>query len=380
MTDHPPALLLQGGRVLDPSTRLDGEADVLFQDGAVAAIGPNLAPPAGATTRSVKGCIVTPGLIDLHTHVFWGGTSLGVEPDALARRSSAATLVDAGSAGPGTFLGFRKFIIEPSPVRILAYLHISWAGIFGFQKLGESEDARLFDPAECVRVARANQDLVVGIKVRLGRSASGDQGIWPLDVAIDVAQEVGMPVMAHIDHPPPMLADVLARLRPGDVLTHCYRGYPNAPVAPNGRARADVIAARERGVVFDVGHGAGSFGFGTARAMISDGFLPDVISSDVHAASIDGPAFDLLVTMSKFLCLGVPLADVVRAATEAPAAAINRPELGTLKVGAPADAAVLRLVEGTFPYSDTAGEIIQGGQALQPAGMVARGEWFDPPG
>ena len=173
--------------------------------------------------------------------------------------------------------------------------------------VGESEDMRLMDPVTAAEVADANRDVIVGIKVRVGRHASGDQGIAPLDIALQVADEAGMPLMCHIDEPPPSYEEVIDRLRPGDVLTHAFRPFPNAPCTAQGTVKPAVLAARKRGVLFDIGHGKGSFAFKTARAMLANGFLPDTISSDVHALCINGPAFDQVTTMSKFLCLGMSL-------------------------------------------------------------------------
>lgn len=369
-------LVLKGGRVIDPSQGLDKVTDIAFAGGKVAAIGVNL---AGKDTRNVAGKIVTPGLIDLHTHVYWGGTSLGVAAELLARTGGVTTFIDAGSAGPGNFHGFRKHVIETSPVRILPYLNVAFPGIFAFSKtvmVGECADMRLIDPREAVRVARENKDLVLGIKVRVGKSASGTSGIMPLDIALDVAEEVGLPVMAHLDAPPPSRHEVMSRLRPGDVLTHCFRPFPNAPVRPDGKVRDEILAARARGVIFDIGHGNGSFGFGTARGMLAAGFLPDAISSDVHITSIDGPAFDLLTTMSKFLCLGVDLATVIKLATVGPASAIKRPDLGTLKAGSIGDATVIDLASGKFDYSDSIGERLVGDRRLLATGVVLAGSWW----
>lgn len=371
-------LVLKGGRVIDPSQGIDKVTDVAFSGGKVAAIGDGL---TAKDTRDVAGKIVSPGLIDLHTHVYWGGTSLGVEAELLARTGGVTTSIDAGSAGPGNFHGFRRHVIEPSPVRILPYLNVSFPGIFAFSKtvmVGESADLRLLDPREAVRVARENRDLVLGIKVRVGKSASGDSGISPLDIALDVAEEVGMPLMAHLDAPPPARHEVVSRLRPGDILTHCFRPFPNAPVRADGRVREEIIAARARGVIFDIGHGGGSFGFGTTKKMLAAGFLPDVISSDVHVISIEGPAFDLLTTMSKFLCLGVDLPTVIRLATSNAAAAIRRPELGTLKVGSVGEATVIDQVSGTFDYADSIGERMMGTKRLLSAGVVLAGRWWHP--
>jgi dihydroorotase len=182
--------------------------------------------------------------------------------------------------------------------------------------------------------------------------------------------------MAHIDIPPPTLEEVLARLRPGDILTHSFRPFPNNPTTPDGGVRPAVIEARKRGIIFDIGHGMGSFAFKTAKTMLANGFLPDCISSDVHALCIDGPAFDLLTTMSKFLCLGLPLAETVRAATEAPAKALKRNDLGTLRPGAAGDASVLELVSGDFDYVDSTGERLAGSTRLRARGVVMNGHWW----
>jgi dihydroorotase len=371
-------LVLKGGRVIDPSQGLDKVADIAFADGKVAAIGDGL---TGKDTRDVKGKIVSPGLIDLHTHVYWGGTSLGVEAELVARTGGVTTFIDAGSAGPGNFHGFRRHVIEPSPVRILPFLNVSFAGIFAFSKavmVGESGDMRLLDAREAVRVACEHKDLVLGIKVRVGKSASGDSGIMPLDIALDVAEETGLPLMAHLDAPPPSRHEVVSRLRSGDILTHCFRPFPNAPLRPDGKVREEILEARSRGVIFDIGHGGGSFGFGTTRGMLAAGFLPDVISSDVHAISIEGPAFDLLTTMSKFLCLGVDLPTVIKLGTANAAAAIKRSDLGTLKIGSAGEATVIELKEGKFDYTDCIGERMIGEKRLLSAGVVLAGRWWHP--
>jgi dihydroorotase len=376
MTD----LILRGGRVIDPASGRDEIADVAFEDGRVEELGPDQSG-RGAEIVDAGGLLVVPGLIDLHTHVYWGGTSLGVDAAEVARQSGTTTFVDAGSAGPGNFHGFRRHVIERSPLRIIPFLNLSFPGIFAFSAtvmVGECADLRLLDPRECVRVIQANRDLIAGVKVRVGRSAGGASGVAPLDMALEVAEETGLPVMAHLDHPPPSRLEVLSRLRRGDILTHCFRPFPNAPVLPDGRIREELIAARERGVIFDIGHGGGSFGFRTAEGMLAAGFLPDVISSDVHTLSINGPAFDQLVTMSKFLCLGMELADVIKANTLAPAAALGRRDLGRLEAGAIGDASLLELAEGQFDYRDVLGESRSGRWRLKPRGLVVAGRWWHP--
>ena len=312
---------------------------------------------------------------------YWGGTSLGIDAEEFCRNSGVTTAVDTGSAGPGNFAGFRKHVIERSQVRILAYLHVSHAGIFGFSNrvmVGESEELRLMNPIDTVQVAEENRDLIVGIKVRVGRNSSGTSGIVPLDIALEVADRIGMPLMVHIDHPPPSYEDVLARLRPGDVLTHAFRPFPNTPTSAQGTVKQVVLEARERGVLFDIGHGKGSFAFKTARAMLANGFYPDTISSDIHALCIDGPAFDQVTTLSKFLCMGMPLSDVVACSTVNAAMALRRPELGSLRAGSVGDATIISIKEGSFDYVDAVGEQIIGNRKIVSEAVVIGGRWWHP--
>jgi dihydroorotase len=374
-------LILKGGRIIDPSQSLERIADIGFAAGKVAKIGTDLAGDARTEVRDVSGHIVSPGLIDLHTHVYWGGTSLGVDAEEFCRTSGVTTCIDTGSAGPGNFAGFRRHVIDVSAVRILAYLHVSFAGIYAYSRtvmVGESEELRLMAPAEAVQVAEENRDVIVGIKVRVGRNSSGTSGTAPLDVALQAANEAGLPLMCHIDFPPPSYEDVLERLRPGDVLTHAFRPFPNAPVNPQGKVKEAVLRARQRGVLFDIGHGKGSFAFKTARGMLANGFYPDTISSDVHALCINGPAFDQVTTLSKFLCLGMPLNDVIAATTLNAAMALKRPELGSLKPSSIGDATILSVQQGKFDYVDAVGEHMVGDKRIVSEGVVIAGHWWHP--
>jgi len=374
-------LILRGGRVVDPSQTLDAVTDVAFAGGKVAAVGGALKADPATEVRDVSGYIVSPGLIDLHTHVYWGSTSLGIDAEEFCRNSGVTTAVDTGSAGPGNFAGFRRHVIEPSQVRILACLHVSHAGIYAYSHrvmVGESEEIRLMNPIDAAEVAEANRDLIVGIKVRVGRNSSGTSGIVPLEIALEVADAVGMPLMAHIDHPPPSYEEVVSRLRPGDVLTHAFRPFPNSPATAQGTVKKVVLEARGRGVLFDIGHGKGSFAFKTARAMLANGFYPDTISSDVHILCINGPAFDQVTTMSKFLCMGMSLPDVVAASTVNAAMALRRPELGSLKPGSVGDATMISIKEGRFDYVDVVGEHLIGERKIVSEGVVIGGHWWHP--
>ena len=265
-------LVLRGGRVIDPASGHDGVADVAFAGGRVAEVGAGL---EGAEVRDAAGLIVMPGLIDLHTHVYWGGTSLGVDPDDYGQRCAATTLVDAGSAGPGNFAGFEAHLIRPArdPGARRSCMSRSPASLPSPPPImvGESHDPRLIAAREAVAVARDHPDTIVGIKIRVGRIASGPSGIAPLDVALDVADRAGLPLMAHIDEAPPTYSEVVGRLRAGDILTHCYRPFPNAPVRADGSLRDGIREARNarrpvrywprHGLVL-VGDGAGDAGAG----------------------------------------------------------------------------------------------------------------------
>src|SRR5262245_41524852 len=376
-------LILRGGRVIDPSQRLDAVSAVAFSGGKVAKVAPKLEPGPGTEVRDLSGSIVVPGLIDLHTHVYWGGTSLGIDAEEFCRTSGVTTCIDTGSAGPGNFAGFRRHVIDVSAVRILAYLHVSFAGIYAYSRtvmVGESEELRLMAPVEAVQVAEENRDVIIGIKVRVGRNSSGRSGTAPLDIALQAANEAGLPLMCHIDYPPPSYEDVLERLRPGDVLTHAFRPFPNAPLNPQGKVKEAVLMARQRAVLFDIGHGKCSFAFKTARGMLANGFYPDTISSDVHALCINGPAFDQVTTLSKFLCLGMPLNDVIAATTLNAAVALKRPELGSLKPGSVGDATILSIQQGEFDYVDVVGEHLRGDRKIVSEGVVIAGRWWHPKG
>ena len=372
-------LLLTGGRLIDPSQKIDDTKDVGFKDGRVVEVSDKLDHALAEKVQNVSDNIITPGLIDLHTHIYWGGTSIGIDPTDYARRCGTTTMIDAGTAGAGNFAGFREHIIKPARPRILAYLNISFAGIFAFSDtvmVGESEDVRLLHPRACLNVANLNKDFLVGIKVRVGARASGSMGYAPLDIALEVAEEAGLPVMCHLDWPPPSPKEIIRRLRKGDVLTHCFSPFPAAPARSDGRIREEILEARERGVIFDIGHGVGSFGFETAETMLNAGFLPDAISSDVHSLSIKGPAYDQLVTLSKFLQMGMSVTDIIAASTTGPARAIRRPDLGTLSPGSIGDATILNIEKGEFIFTDSLGHIRSGEKKFTLKGVVLNGEMW----
>jgi dihydroorotase len=368
-------LVLKGGRVLDERNGLDQVLDVAIKAGKIAAVGTSLEPGTGGV-EDVSGTIVAPGLIDIHTHVYHKATSLSVDPDFIARRSGTTTLVDAGSAGAGNYDGFRDYVMNTSPYRILAFLNVSFPGIFGFDKgvsIGEATLREMLPVDRCVAKIEANRDRIVGVKVRIGGPVTGELGLGALELALEAAEAVGLPLMTHIGMAPPSYADVVSMLRPGDILTHCYRPAPNSALEPDGSILRQVRAARERGVLFDIAHGMGAFGYETTEGALKHGFPPDLISSDVHVIAVEGPGFDLLHTMSKLLNCGLTLPQVIAMSANRPALAIRRPELGHLGVGALADITVLRQVDSDYVFEDVVGTTRQGSTLLQPVSVYLGG-------
>ena len=233
------------------------------------------------------------------------------------------------------------------------------------------------DPKTAIEVIEANRDYIVGVKVRLGKNTSGKNGISPLNFAKDVATQTNLPLMVHIDEAPPSYSKVLDQMRPYDILTHCFRPSPNSPICHRKNILPSVINARNRGVLFDIGHGMGSFCFNVARKMLDEGFYPDTISSDIHAMCLDGPSHDLVTTLSKFLNLGMPIYDVIQSCTLNASLALNRPEIGNLKIGSIADVSLLEIKKGKFEYFDVEGKKLVGTKKILARGVVLNGKlWY----
>jgi dihydroorotase len=281
------------------------------------------------------------------------------------------TAVDAGTAGFSNFSVFRRLAIDPAPVRVIAFLHVAAAGLVS-TLAGELEDIRYARPRETAAVAADHRDVVWGVKVRIGTGAVGANGSAALTAALEAAELAGLPLMSHIADGAD-LRDVLSRLRPGDIVTHALTGSPSGIRGDDGRLRPEVHEARRRGIRLDVGHGCGSFSWATARAALAEGVAPDAISTDLHRYSIERPVVDLPLTMSKFLHLGMSLPDVVAAATTNPAAAIRRPDLGTLTPGGVADVSVLRVDETPMELSDSQGARERVERVLRPVLTIVGG-------
>lgn len=377
-------LVVRGGRVIDPSQDLDAVCDVAILGSRVAAIGQDLA--AEGVRHGVidaDGLIVTPGMVDLHTHVYWGVPPLGIEPDPHCLARGVTTAVDAGSSGSSTFPAFRRYVIDVSATRIVAMLHISSIGMARDDRdggVGELEDIRWARVDRAIDIARAHADVIKGIKVRLQSDMVGDdpdQCREALRRTQQAAHAIGKPAMVHVGGTTISLDEILGALNTGDSVTHCYHARTEGILDEHGKIRPSVKRAIERGINFDVGHGRGSFDYGVARTALDQGLLPGTISSDIHAWNIAGPVYDLATTASKFLHLGVSLPDVIRRVTINPATAIGMEDtIGTLAPGAAADLSLLRLTEGEWPYEDSTGNVEIGTQRLEPVSVVRAGRHY----
>jgi len=347
-------LLIRGGEVLDPARAFRGRADVAVRDGRIAAVAPELPVEGAGCVLDATGRLVTPGLVDLHTHLGFELHTEVVDPNAVCPAAGVTAAVDMGSTGAFTFSWYRERVLSCVVPRLYAFINIASLGTIAIHRPYYVERyGQYIDEADTIRTIAENRPAIKGIKVFATSAMTGE---WPLEAlraARRVADATGVPIAVHVSVAPPSLAEVLDLLGPGDIVTHCFNPHSQGILGADGHVLPEVRDARERGVLFDVGHGAGSFTFDVARRALDDGFLPDTISTDLYYANINGPVWDLPTTMMKFLALGVPLEEVLRRVTCNPARALGEPEIGSLTEGAPADIAVLSLEEGAYPLIDS---------------------------
>lgn len=379
MNMHNYELLIKNGTLIDAAQGIHARQDIGFANGHVAAVSDDIPISEAREVLDANGCFVTPGLIDLHVHVFYGVSHFGIEPDSTCLARGATTGVDAGSAGADTFLGFRKYVIDVSDTRILAQLNISSQGMLT-QEIGELENPDYADVGKACRMIEAHRDIILGVKVRLTRESivGARAGMLPLHRAREAADAASLPLMVHPqDAWCQSIDDILAVMGKRDILTHCFHDMPCGILDENGKIRDSVHAALERGVIFDVGHGAGSFSWDVVNKAMAQGVEPTTISSDLHVYNVDGPVYDLVNVVNKFLYLGMPLDDALAKVTSVPADTILMPgEVGTLAVGAWGDAVVFELREGAFELVDARGQSRIGTQKLEPIVVVKSGRVY----
>ncbi|MGX4584619.1 amidohydrolase/deacetylase family metallohydrolase [Paenibacillus chitinolyticus] len=360
-------LLIHGGTVIDPSTGISGAFDVAVSGGKITGVfKPGTAVVEAGQTLDASGSYVSPGFIDIHTHIYEGVPAMGVAPDRVGIDQGVTTVVDAGSSGAANFDDFVRRSIEPSKSRVYAWLNISAPGLV--EGRSELADLTKLNPKEVLAVIERNRDAIIGIKARMSGSVVKTSGIRPLQIAKDTAREAGLPVMVHIGNAPPQLGDVLDLLEAGDVVTHAFHGKSGGILSPDGGLIPQAVRALERGVLFDVGHGSSSFSFDTMTKAKELGIDPYSISTDLYLENLErGPVYSLALTMTKLLAMGYSLEQVVAWSTVAPAKAIQREnEIGTLREGAEADITVFRLVQEPVSLTDSEGTTVQYDQQLLP--------------
>ena len=371
-------LLLTNGTLIDPAQGVHGVRDVAFKDGKVLKVGDDLKALETRDTIDCTGLMVSPGLIDFHTHVFWGCSHYGIEPDPNCIAKGATTVLDAGSAGADNFPGFRKYVIERSATRIIAFLHISSQGLLSFD-IGELEHIQYANVNRAVEMIQENRDLIRGVKVRLtNRLVNPSAKLKPLHLAREAADTVGLPIMVHPnDAWSDSIDDILSVMKAGDILTHCFHGSKCGILDDEGNVRASVTDAINRGVLLDVGHGKGSFNWDVAQRALDQEILPNIISSDLHVYNTEGPVFDLITTISKFFYLGLSIDDAISRATIGPAIVLGMSgEIGTLKEGAIGDAVVMGMETGEFEFTDAHGQHRIGDKRLVVNAVIHAGKQY----
>ena len=382
-------LVIKGGDVLDPSQSLRAKRDIGIRFGVIEAVDADIPAARARQVLDVAGKLVTPGLVDLHTHVYPYGSAIGIPADELVPHQGTTTCVSAGDAGANNFAGFRRFVVAQTRTRLYAFVHIANIGLAGFP-VAELYNIDFAQPDSAARAIAENADMVLGAKVRMSENVIAKHGLEPLKRAISACEQAGTgaKVMCHIGgvETRALMSQILDVLRPGDILTHCYSGFPNMAgdftnIVQDGRLIPAAINAKQRGVIFDIGHGGGSFDYTVAEAAIQQGCLPDTISSDIHVFSGNTPGMPYLTwVMSKFMGLGFSLEEVVAMATVKPATVISRlPKLGTLQIGAPGDVSIMELVDGPVSFVDTRNNKREGKAYLKPLQTVAGGVPFGRP-
>lgn len=368
------SLLIRGGMVCDPARNFFGKGNVLINGNTFVDMEADETADVEEVVEAA-GCLVMPGLIDNHTHCFYGGTELGIVPDPSLLPLGVTTAVDQGSAGISTCDSFMQLVVNHSQVRVFCNIHVSPTGIIT-EQYSENVDPKNYDSGRIKELLQQYDGKVVGLKVRQGREMVGDFGLAPLKETVKIATDLGCRVTVHVANPPGDIAELVSILRPGDVFCHCYHGRGSTIIDQNGKVRKEIRQARKDGIIFDTADARIHHSFPVIKAALADGFFPDVISTDITRSSLFGNmVFGLPAIMSKYLSLGLPLEAVVKACTATPAGLIGMSgKLGTLAPGAFADVAIFELVDKNFLFKNRLEETFLGNQLLIPKMTILNGK------
>ena len=371
-------LLLTGGTVVNPATKTHQKLDVGLRDDRITALGADLPRADAKRVIDVTGCYVTPGLIDFHVHSYWGVNPYGCDLDALCRGTGVTTTMDAGSAGPVNLLGFRRLVYEPSKTRMLGFVALAQHGVLNAP--GELLNLDFADSDGAAQAVSDNRDIEVGIKVRLHKKAIGENSRKALRLAIKAGEATGTPIMVHVGDTAIGMDEIAATLRSGDIITHCYTPQKPSIIDDKGKLLPEVRDAKERGVIFDVGHASGHFDFDLVERAMGEGLLPDIISSDLHGRMTQ-PGFgivgDLPTTLTKFLSLGLSLEQIIANCTTNPARAVGwQDRIGSLEIGRGADIAVLQVSDEPSTLRDSSGNERLHKQRIAVKWTIRAGEVF----
>ncbi len=371
-------VLLAGGTVLNPATGVNQILDVGVAGGRISAIASGIPRPSAKKVLDVSGCYVTPGLVDFHVHSYWGVNPYGCNLDSLCLATGVTTTMDAGSAGPVNFVGFRKLVYDTSKTRMLGFVALAQHGVLN--EPGELLNLGFADSDGAAQTVTDNRDIGIGIKVRLHKKSIGDNSRSALRLAIKAAEATKTPIMVHVGDTAISMEEIAETLRPGDVMTHCYTPQKPSIIDSAGRLLPEVRKAKERGVIFDVGHASGHFDFILVRRAMGEGLLPDIISSDLHGR-MKQPGFgivgDLPTTLTKFLPLGLSLEQIIANCTVNPARAVGwQDRIGSLEVGREADIAVLQIVDEPTKLLDSVGGEMTHRQRIAARWTIRAGEVF----
>ena len=377
-------LLLTGGEVIDPGAGLRGVMDVAIAGGKIAAVAPSLPANQALRTISAKGRLVMPGLVDMHAHVLINGHDMGIHTDLFCRSSGVTTLCDAGSTGSANFAGLRSVLDHHVRTRVRAFVNLSAIGITGTSRGGELSHFPYADPEGCARTITENPDLAIGVKLRFGPGLVWEYSAEPVKLARKAADMAGgVPMMMHITDSPVPLPDLIAHMKPGDIVTHCYHGRNHGIMGQEKQfVLKEVVEAQRAGIIFDCAHGRSHFNFRMIEKALDQGFLPDTISTDLTMTSATrGPVWDLPTTMTKLLHFGMPLEEIVRRVTATPARLMGYAgTVGTLKPGANADVSVFELRDGSYELRDSDGDTITAKRRLLAQLTVKDGRvWYERP-